>query len=96
MDKYRITRDLVVESVSLMIFKQYAGKLITSLRLICKKMCSVYVTSLGIIAFLHAVTIGNPEENKKIRRHNRILTNEELKSNEPHVDYFLHNGQRKG
>ena len=85
-DKYRITQDLVVESVSLMIFKQYAGKRVPSFQMICKKMCSFYVTSSGMVAFFHAVTIGNSEENKKIRRHNPILTNEELRSNEPHVD----------
>ena len=54
------------------------------LRMIRKKMWSFYVTSSCIFAFCHVVTIVNSEESKKIRRHNRILTNEELRSNEPH------------
>ena len=60
-----------------------------SFRVICKKMCSFYVTSSGMVAFFHAVTIGNLEESKNIWRHNRILTNEELTSNEPHGFFWV-------
>ena len=42
-----------------------------------------------MVAFFHAITIGISEESKKIRRHNRILTNEVMRSNEPHVDYIF-------
>ena len=40
-------------------------------------------------ALVNTVTIGNSEECKKFRRHNRILTNEELRSNEPQFDIFF-------
>ena len=49
-------------------------------------MMCYFLTSSGIVALFHAVIIENSKDDKKIRRHNRILTNEELRSNEPNVD----------